>query len=259
MNRWRKLLFGAIGGLAAASRRSPGEAGGGEAQHGSRRRSSRSRCCGPSRCPIAGSSARRSGVAVDSRDHIFVLSTHRLLQRRAPRSARAPTRRRASAARRRPAVLEYDAAGAAGRTLGRPRRRLRLADDAEWHRDRSEGQRVDRRQRRQRYANSQVLARRQVHRAGRQGGDRGSVGGPAGAAAPDTAYAGVSRGAAAAAGGGRAGGRRVDAAVVARRRSGAPAEQREHGDASAVRRTSRSTRQRMKRSSPTDRAITASP
>ena len=57
---------------------------------------------------------------------------------------------------------------------------------------------------------------------------------PAGAAAPDTAYAGVSSGAAAAAGGGRAGGARWTRRSRARRRSRAAAEQREHRDASAA-------------------------
>ena len=154
-------------------------------------------------------------------------------------------RRPASAARPRRTCSSTIAAGALVGHWGGPGHGLRLAeqnaggspiDDA--------GQRLDRRQRRQRYANSQVLARRQVHRAVRQAGGADRRHRRA-RAAPDTAYAGV---VVAARPDGRPRSRRAWRTRWTRRASRRTARA---WTRSAARRASRSTRRRTKRSSPT--------
>ena len=77
------------------------------------------------------------------------------------------TRRPASAARRAPPVLEFDPAGQPRGVVGRAGRRRTSGPVEPRHRDRQQGQRLDRRERRQRLAHPQVHARRQVPHADR--------------------------------------------------------------------------------------------
>ena len=99
MNRWRKLLFGATGSLCGRPARRSRRRSRRHRRSPRRRRgrSSKSKCSGPSRCRIAGSSARwsasRSTRAITSSSSAIPTTSTR-----ARRSGRAPTRRRASAA-----------------------------------------------------------------------------------------------------------------------------------------------------------------
>ena len=151
-----------------------------------------------------------TGVAVDSRDHIFVVH---LTDSFTPRTEIGLTVggaavRRVLRARRRTCSSTTRAARSSTH-WGGPGEGLRLAGTERRSRDRRRGQRLDRRRGRRRFENSQVLEGRQVHRAVRQGSGRAPAGRPAGAgrSAGDTAYAGVSPGRGAAGRGGGRGGR----------------------------------------------------
>ena len=103
-----------------------------------------------------------SGVAVDDRDHVWIV--HR------PRDARRQTARRGRHVLRAGAAGDRVRPGRERRALvGRARRRLRVAGERARHPRRPPGQRLDRRQRPRRRPRAEVHRRRRVPAADRAG------------------------------------------------------------------------------------------
>lgn len=207
MNRWRKLLFGATGGLVAAGSAFAQAKPASAKPAGATGPKFEVEMLWPKPMPNRWILGSVVGVAVDARDHIFVLSNPDFFNARTEigSGTNPPTSECCTGA---PAVLEYDAAGTVvghwggagegydwpttpsgiaidpkgdvwiGGTGGSDTRLLKFSHDGKF-----------------------------IMQVGKAVTAVASAA-PSGAAAPDTAYAGVSRGAAAAAGGGRAAGGR---------------------------------------------------
>ena len=136
-----------------------------------RARASRSIRSGRSRCRTTGCSARRSACRSTRSDHVWIIHRHAIAEPRteSERAAEPADRRRAARPRRR---SSSSTGGQPRRPWGGPGAGLRLADVEPRHHRRSQGQRLDRRQRRQGRARPEVHARRQVPAADRQAGAR---------------------------------------------------------------------------------------
>ena len=121
------------------------------------------------------------GLAVDSRDHVWVVNLTDSFTARTE-TGRTPTRRSASVASRRRTCWSTMRRAMLVGHWGGPGQGYDWPENESWARHRPRGQRLDRRRRRERFENSKVLAGRKVRRAVRQGCD--GRGGPGAGARP---------------------------------------------------------------------------
>ena len=115
------------------------------------RRDSRWTRCGRSRCRTTGCSGPTIGVWVDARDHVWIIhrSSATLDNNERGAELNPPTGECCKGA---PPVLEFDAGGNLVQLVGWARAGLRMAAVQPRHLRRPQGQRLDRRQRRRRFA-----------------------------------------------------------------------------------------------------------